>query len=503
MSRRRSGVLLHPTSLPGASGSGDIGEHARYFIDWLTTAGQSIWQVLPLGGVGDGHSPYMGDSAFAGNPALVDLGELRQRGWLDEADLEPDPAFERRRVVFDLVTPWRMRRLEKASQRCAEQQRHDAALAADLAVFRQKHGHWLEDYALFKAISERHPGSSWTEWPEPLAKRDTAALATTRAELAARIEHWCFVQWCFDRQWRELRQLANTRGVSLFGDVPIFVALHSADVWANPGLFQLDRQGRPQAVAGVPPDYFSPLGQRWGNPLYEWQAHAAQGYAWWIARLRRVLELVDEVRIDHFRGFAAYWRVPAEAVDARIGEWVPGPGLEFFDRLRHAIDPLPVIAEDLGIITPEVTALRRRCGFPGMTVLQFAWDGDPANVHLPHCHERDTVAYTGTHDNDTTQGWWQSLDGQVRHRVCAYFGAPPSSDGVGLLMRAALASVADTAILPMQDILGAPAGQRMNTPGAATGCWEWRFDWTDVGPGHARDLADACRRYGRLAGFGQ
>lgn len=497
-SRRRSGVLLHPTSLPGPYGSGDLGVHAGYFVDWLKSAGQSIWQMLPLGGVGEGHSPYMSDSAFAGNPALIDLEDLVQQGWLDAVDLQADPAFETRHVLFDVVIPWRLQRMERASQRFAEHSKENSVLAEEFAAFRKRHDHWLADYALFKAISERHAGMAWNEWPRALARREPAALAAARRELRARIDHWCFVQWCFDRQWQRLRKQANDQGISLFGDVPIFVALHSADVWSRPELFQLDEQGRPDAVAGVPPDYFSPTGQRWGNPLYAWASHAAQGYDWWIARMRRVLELVDEVRIDHFRGFAAYWRIPADATDATTGKWIPGPGSEFFATLSRALGRLPVVAEDLGIITPDVTALRRRCGLPGMTVLQFAWDGDPANAYLPHHHERDTVVYTGTHDNDTTHGWWQSLDDATRQRVCHYFGGA-TRDGPQWLMRAALASVADTAVLPMQDILGPPHGVRMNTPGAASGCWQWRFDWSDVGPQHAGELATWCRLYDRRA----
>ena len=514
IARRRCGVLLHPTSLPGAHGSGDLGEHARYFVDWLVSARQSLWQVLPLCGVGEGNSPYMGDSAFAGNPALIDLHALQQRGWLLPVELQPPPTFDTGRVVFDAVMPWRLQRLELAAQRFAAALHDDAALAAQFAAFRAAHADWLEDYALFKALCEQHPHMPWSAWPRPLAARDPQALAAARRALATRIQHWCFVQWCFDEQWQQLRRYAQGRGIRLVGDVPIFVSPHSVDVWAAPQLFELADDGSPAAVAGVPPDYFSPTGQRWGNPLYRWEEHRRRGFDWWIARLRRTLHLVDELRIDHFRGFAACWRVPADAPDAMRGEWVPGPGESLFAALRAALGPLPVIAEDLGTITPDVTALRRRCGFPGMTVLQFAWDGDAANPYLPHNHDRDTVVYTGTHDNDTTHGWWSTLDGAARRQVGDYFGlgaaaaGAAGSDGGGALdaaalpgaqalMRAACASVADTAVLPMQDILGPPAGRRMNTPGVATGCWEWRFDWASVGPQHAALLADWCRQYGR------
>jgi 4-alpha-glucanotransferase len=512
MTSRRSGVLLHPTSLPGPHGSGDLGEQARHFIDWLVSARQSLWQVLPLGGVGAGNSPYMGDSAFAGNPALIDLQELQRCGWLEAAELQTGAAFEIRRVVFETVTPWRLQRLELASRRFAAAVRDDAALAESFETFRCQQASWLEDYALFKALAEQYPGQSWNEWPRALATREPQALEAARRALADRIMHWCFVQWCFERQWQALRRYAHSRGIRIMGDVPIFVSPHSADVWAAPQLFQLDARGGLEAVAGVPPDYFSPTGQRWGNPLYRWEEHRRRGFDWWIARLRRVLELVDELRIDHFRGFAAYWRVPVDAVDATRGEWVDCPGEALFGALRAALGPLPVIAEDLGTITPDVLALRRSLGFPGMTVLQFAWDGDAMNPYLPHNHARDTVVYTGTHDNDTTHGWWRSLDESAQRRVGDYLGFDPGlgSDrhddafggepGARALVRAALASVADTAILPMQDILGPGAGGRMNTPGLATGCWEWRFDWADVGPVHAGALADWCRRYGRGSG---
>ncbi|MBU6379125.1 MAG: 4-alpha-glucanotransferase [Gammaproteobacteria bacterium] len=508
---RRCGVLLHPTSLPGPHGSGDLGEHARHFVDWLVSARQSLWQVLPLGGVGDGNSPYMSDSAFAGNPALIDLQDLQHRGWLEAADLQPATPFESRRVAYDVVTPWRLQRLELASQRCFAALRTDPQLAAQFADFRRREQQWLEDYALFKALCEQYPGEAWHAWPRPLAAREPRALSDARQALAARIAHWCFVQWCFDRQWQQLRGYAHSRGIRIVGDVPIFVSAHSVDVWVAPQLFQLDAAGGLEAVAGVPPDYFSPTGQRWGNPLYRWEEHQRRGYDWWIERLRRTLAMVDEVRIDHFRGFAAYWRVPAEAIDATRGEWVAAPGEALFAALRAALGPLPVIAEDLGIITPEVTALRRSLGFPGMTILQFAWDGDSANPYLPHNHARDSVVYTGTHDNDTSHGWWRGLDARARRQFRDYFElqpmpAPGQADGgadldedtaARALMRAACASVADTAVLPMQDILGPRVGRRMNTPGMASGCWEWRFDWTDVGPEPAAQLAEWCRRYGR------
>lgn len=497
---RRCGVLLHPTSLPGRHGSGDLGEHARHFVDWLVAAEQSVWQLLPLGGIGGGNSPYMGDSAFAGNPLLIDLHDLQQCGWLDAADLEPDPRFVGTRVVYDAVIPWRMQRLERASQRFFSAAHASRRLSEDFEAFRRQHEHWLADYALFKALAERYPDRQWNAWPRSLAAREPTALREARRTLCARIDHWCFLQWCFTRQWQSLRNHARAKTVSLIGDMPIFVGLHSADVWANPQLFQLDATGCPEAVAGVPPDYFSRTGQRWGNPLYRWEAHEREGYAWWIARLRHALTQVDEIRIDHFRGFAAYWRVPHEAPDAIRGQWIRGPGEALFKALERALGPLPLIAEDLGLMTPDVEVLRRALGLPGMKVLQFAWDGGASNPHLPHNHESATVVFTGTHDNDTTRSWWLGLDDTSRQRVRRYLGTPGGDHEI--ILRAAVASVADTAILPMQDILGLAEGARMNTPGLATGCWEWRFDWSQTTPANMSSLREWCRLYGRTRGAG-
>jgi len=492
---RRSGVLLHPSSLPGVHGSGDLGEQAHRFIDWLVEAEQSAWQLLPLGGLGAGNSPYMSDSAFAGNPLLIDLHELQQRGWLDAADLEPHPEFVRRRVAYEIVTPWRLQRLERASQRFFAMSQTDGRLAEDFAAFRVHQGSWLEDYALFKALAERYPGAEWNAWPEPLAQREPAALQEARRALSGRIDHWCFLQWCFARQWQALRNHARAKTIRLIGDVPIFVGLHSADVWANPHLFQLDASGHPEAVAGVPPDYFSRTGQRWGNPLYRWEMHDRDGYAWWTERLRHTLTQVDEIRVDHFRGFAAYWRVPHDAPDATRGQWIRGPGEALFRAAERTLGALPVIAEDLGLMTPDVPALRRALGFPGMKVLQFAFDDDATNGHLPHNHDALTVVYTGTHDNDTTRGWWLGLDAATQQRVRRYFGSPAGDHE--MLLRAAQASVADTTILPMQDILDLAEGARMNTPGLSAGCWEWRFDWSQTRPEVTERLAEWCRLYGR------
>lgn len=491
---RASGVLLHPSSLPGPHGSGDLGASAYHFVDWLVTAGQRLWQVLPLGGVGEGHSPYMSDSAFAGNPLLIDLHELHACGWLTHEDLVPDPRFEAQRIRFEHVIPWRQQRLARASQNFVL--RATPAEQQAFAQFCAQHASWLDDHALFQALASEQQGRPWCEWPEGLARRHPAALDAARLRLADGIRHHAFVQWCFFRQWQALRRYANEHGVQIIGDVPIFVAWQSADVWAHQTLFELDADGRPEAVAGVPPDYFSATGQRWGNPLYRWSAHAQQAYGWWIERIRSVLELVDILRIDHFRGFAAFWRIPVHEATALNGQWVLGPGAALFDALARALGPLPIIAEDLGTLTPDVVSLRRRFDLPGMRILQFAWNGDPDNAYLPHNHERDSVVYTGTHDNDTAVGWWASVDAGVRQQVKDYFGC----DGEQIhwtLVRAACSSVADTAIHPLQDILGLDTHHRMNTPGQAQGCWNWRFHWGQFGPEPAQRLAALCHLYGR------
>jgi 4-alpha-glucanotransferase len=493
--QRASGILLHPTSLPGPYGSGDFGESARHFVDWLVAAGQTLWQILPLGGIGPGNSPYMSTSAFAGNVLMVDLSELQQQGWLDAADLAPVTGLDAARVNFAAVVPYRMTRLARAERRFATGA--TPAQRADFEAFCQAQRSWLDDYALFMALCERHEGLDWCDWGPALARREPAALALARQTLADRIAFWRFGQWCFFRQWRALRAYANERGVHVVGDAPIFIAHQSAEVWAHQELFELDGLGRPTVVAGVPPDYFSATGQRWGNPLYRWSAHAEQGYAWWVERVRRTFELVDIVRIDHFRGFAAHWEIPASEPTAVHGKWVPGPGAALFQAVADALGPLAIIAEDLGLITPDVDALRKQFAFPGMRILQFAFAGDATDRFLPHNHERDTVVYAGTHDNDTVAGWWATTSEHERHFARGYL-ATDGHDMPWAMIRAACMSVADTAIHTMQDVLALPGECRMNFPGQGEGWWEWRLQWSQVHPWHAQRLAELCRLYGRL-----
>jgi 4-alpha-glucanotransferase len=491
---RASGVLLHPTSLPGPHGSGDLGPDARHFVDWLVSAGQKLWQILPLAGIGPGNSPYMSNSAFAGNALLIDLAELHREGWLEATELAPVAGLDAARLDYAAVYPFRMERLAKAAQRFAAS--GTPAQRADYQHFLGEQSAWLGDYALFMALCEAQGWRDWCEWEPGLARRDPQALDAARRQHEPRIAFWQFCQWRFFRQWAALKAYANGRGVKIVGDTPIFIAYLSAEVWTNQHLFELDAQGRPTVVAGVPPDFFSATGQRWGNPLYRWSEHARDGYAWWVDRVRRTFELVDVVRIDHFRGFAGYWEIPASEPTAVKGTWKPGPGAALFEAIAKALGPVPIIAEDLGVITPDVEALRKQFAFPGMRILQFAFGGDATDRFLPHNYEPDTVVYTGTHDNDTVAGWWAAAGERERDFVCRYFGTD-GRDMPWTMIRAACASVADTAIHPMQDVLALPGEFRMNFPGQESGWWEWRFQWAQVEPDHAGRLAELARLYGR------
>ena len=491
---RSSGVLLHPTSLPGPHGSGDFGAGAYHFVDWMVSAGQHLWQILPLGGIGPGNSPYMSSSAFAGNVLLIDLQELQHNGWLQAADLEPEAAFADQRIDYAAVVPWRMERLRRAARAFAAMA--DAGQQAEFSAFCDLHAGWLHDYALFMALCTSNGWRAWCDWAPPLASRDPAALHRASLAHAHEMLFWQFCQWCFFRQWRKLKAYANERGIRIVGDAPIFVAYQSADVWTRQELFELDARGQPTVVAGVPPDFFSATGQRWGNPLYRWEAHRAEAYAWWIERVRRTFELVDIVRIDHFRGFAGYWEIPASEATAMVGRWLPGPGAELFEAIESALGTLPIIAEDLGVITPEVDALRRRFDLPGMRILQFAFGGENTNTYLPHNYVPNTVVYGGTHDNNTALGWWQEASAAERAHVLDYLDTDASEIHWDLI-RAACASVADTAIHPLQDILGLGGEHRMNLPGKGAGYWEWRFTWKQVRPEHAQRLLHLSRLYRR------
>lgn len=491
LDRRCAGVLLHVTSLPGPHGIGDFGPDAWRFVDWLAATGQSIWQMLPTTPIGPGDSPYQSVSAFAGSPLMVALEPLTERGWLERPVL-PEGGFDGRRVRFDRVVPWRMQQLRAAH--AGFRARADAADRDAWRGWCAAEADWLDDYCLFMALERAHGGQPWWQWDAALARRKGPALQRARAEHADEIAFWQFVQWCFGVQCAALKAHARARGVSIMGDLPIFVAHHSADCWSRPDLYQLDASLQPTVVAGAPPDRLGPLGQRWGNPLYRWTRMADDGFAWWRARVKRALDLADVFRIDHFRGFAACWEIPAHRTTAEHGRWVSGPGQALFAAIARALGPLPIVAEDLGHITPDVRALRQACGFPGMKVLQFAFGGDAAHEYLPHHYERNVVVYTGTHDLETALGWWQHASARERAFAGTYL-ACGEHDVHWAMIRAACNSVAHTVIVPLQDVLGLPNAQRMNTPGTLGGDnWTWRFDWPQLGsePGRVLRLITAA-----------
>ncbi len=452
LDRRRAGVLLHLSALDEGDGRGALGQRARDFIDWLAGAGFSVWQILPVGPTGADGSPYWVRSDHAGNEALLDLSELPE------------------------------------------------ARGAEFEAFCDRSAHWLEDWALHEALRAAHGGLPWPHWPAPLRDREPTALAAARRAHAHAISRCIARQFAFDRQWQRLREHAGSRGVRLFGDLPIYVAPDSVETWAQRAQFQLDPAGAPRAVAGVPPDYFAADGQLWGNPLYDWDAMQRDGFMFWRRRVATALARFDLVRLDHFRGLESHWAVPAGAPTAREGRWLPTPGAALLDALARDLDAvgaeLPLVAEDLGVITPEVDALRRRFALPGMHVIQFGFDGNPRNPHLPHMHARRSVCYTGTHDNDTCAGWLQSLDGQTLHRVEAYFGARGAELGAAIL-RAALVSVSELAVLPAQDLLGLDSRARFNTPGTTVGNWSWRLPAGALGDAIARRFAGQNHDCGR------
>lgn len=469
---RSSGILLHPTSLPGPYGIGDIGAGAHRFVDWLEAHGQSIWQVLPLGPTSYGDSPYQTLSAFAGNTNLISLDRLVEDGLLQRGDLADAPPFPHEKVDFGWIIPYHNQKLSLAWHRFKSGD--FPSLRREYEQFTDAQQFWLSDFALFVALKRQHKLRPWVEWQSELRRRDRAAIKEASVKLAEQIDAERFRQWQFFRQWTALRAYAHDKGIRLFGDLPIFVAHDSADVWANQHEYYLDNAGNPTSVAGVPPDYFSPTGQRWGNPLYRWDAIHADGYNWWIQRIKSLLKLVDYIRIDHFRGFEAYWEIPAAEPTAVKGRWVEGPGAALFEAMQRALGELPIIAEDLGVITAGVEMLRDDFGLPGMKVLQFAWS-DPANPFLPHNHPVNCIVYTGTHDNNTTRGWWEDeVDERTRGFVKDYVGHD-AQDIVWTLARAGMRSSGRVFIMPLQDVLGLGADSRMNTPGVAAGNWTWRY----------------------------
>ncbi len=469
--QRCSGILLHPSSLPGPYGIGDLGPAAYRFIDYLAETGCKLWQVLPLGPTGYGDSPYQCFSAFAGNPYLVSPDLLIQDGLLTGDDLAGMPAFPENRVDFGLIFNWKPALLDKACARF--ESLPTGPLHDEFAAYRLSNASWLEDFTLFMAIKDANDGRAWTEWPSPLRTRQPAALAAARESFASAILRHEFRQFLFSRQWQALRNYAHGKGLQIIGDIPIFVAMDSSDAWSHPELFYLDEAGKPTVVAGVPPDYFSPTGQLWGNPLYRWDLHQSTGYQWWIERIRATLRTVDIVRIDHFRGFAGYWEIPGDAPTAERGRWVPGPGLELFTAIRGALGELPIIAEDLGEITPDVIELRDMLGLPGMKIYQFGFSG-PDNPFLPHHYPRNCIVYTGTHDNDTAWGWYHTAPAHEVDFARRYLNVD-GSDFAWDMIRSAWASVAVFALAPLQDLLNLGSEARMNFPGKMGGFWAWRM----------------------------
>ncbi len=505
-SERCSGILLHPTSLPGPHGVGDLGPQARRFVDFLARAGQRYWQMLPVGPLGAGASPYDSPSAFAGNPLLLSLEVLVDRGLLERSEVLDPRAFQSsRKARYAAAARYRERRLRMAFARF--QTRSNDTEQAELSRFLEQQAHWLPDYALFRAIKSARGGAPWSTWPPELKRREAQAMERTRRQLESETRYQEFLQFEFERQWSALRGYANERGVKLLGDVPMFVAHDGSDVWAHQAIFQLDEQGERRVVAGVPPDYFSQEGQRWGNPLYDWGVLRETGYAWWIDRFRTTLHRFDALRLDHFIGFHRYWEIPAHAQSAREGRFIGVPGEDFFEKVRSTLGQLPFIAEDLGLLTPEVEALRERFEMPGMRVLEFAFV-DHSRDYQPHRFSKQTVVYTGTHDNDTVMGWLTSHERarveqdaltlrDERMRALRYAGSNGNEPHWDMI-RVALMSVANTAIFPLQDLLGLGTESRMNVPGTASENWAFRVLDHELDPSVADRMAALCESYERI-----
>ncbi len=485
LDKRRAGILLHPTSLPKGETIGRLGPDAIHFIDFLADIGATVWQMLPLGPTLENRSPYQTLSVHAGNTELISLQRLYEQGWLTKAP------------VHEGHKDWRAYQHEQLeiARRCFHEHASEERKAA-FSEFTSRHYYWLEDYVLYRALKKHHAGTPWWEWEPDLRDCDPRALATAQEVLADELEQGRFEQFIFYDQWQRVREYAHERGIVLFGDMPIFVAHDSAEVWARRDLFDLDEQGHPNTVAGVPPDYFSETGQRWGNPQYAWDRMQADGFIWWKERLGSQLELFDLIRVDHFRGFEAYWSIAADEETAINGHWIKAPGEALFELLYERYGELPLVAEDLGVITPEVDALRNKFGLPGMKILQFAYEGGPTNPYLCHNHEKNSVVYTGTHDNNTTLGWYDEISPELRQHVLDYLGRPQDVMPWPMI-RATLASVADLAVIPMQDVLALGGDHRMNTPGTTEGNWKWRFKWEWLNDEVVERMRHLISMYGR------
>jgi len=491
--QRHSGVLLHPSSLPGKYGIGSLGAEAFRFIDWLSEAGQRVWQILPLGPTDWSHSPYQAYSAFAGNPHLIDLDLLVEKGYLLPESLPDPPEFPAAKIQYKTVLPWREKLLKSAYQRFIST---GGFHTPDYHQFWDKHWWWLESWSLFDACRQELPAADWSEWEESLQLREEPTLRSYYNKYKEQVHYNRFLQYIFFGQWFALKSYANGKGIFLFGDIPLYVSYNSSDVWSNQSLFLLDEKRKPTMVGGVPPDYFSETGQLWGNPLFDWEKMKQQGYEWWMARLHFNLHLFDLVRIDHFRGLESFWAIPAGEKTAINGSWMKANGDEMLQLLQRQIGTLPIVAEDLGLITPEVDQLRKKFNLPGMKVLQFAFSDEGDNTHLPHNYAKDFVAYTGTHDNDTTNGWIQKLKKAERLKIQNYLSTEKLD--AWHLIRKAEESVAQLAILPMQDILGLSTAARMNKPGTIKNNWIWRMDANLPDKTQTAKLRHLTEIYGRL-----
>jgi 4-alpha-glucanotransferase len=492
---RSGGILLHPSSLPGPYGIGDLGPQAYRLVDWLASIGCKLWQVLPLGPTGYGDSPYQCFSAFAGNPYLISFDSLLEDGLLSTDDISDLPTFNSSKVEFGQLIPWKLGVLQKAFARLSAA---PESLGREFEQFRTENASWLDDYALFMSLKEANGGGAWNDWDESLRKRERSALEKARSDHQDDILRHSFYQFLFFRQWHKLRAYANERKISIIGDIPIFIAYDSADAWSNPELFFLDEKSLPTVVAGVPPDYFSATGQLWGNPLYRWEIHRGTGYAWWLERFRSVLNFVDVIRLDHFRGFAGYYEIPYGAPTAETGQWMTGPGKDFFSTVARELSgsgngTLPIIAEDLGVITPDVVELRDGFHLPGMKILQFGFSGAD-NPFLPHNYSANCVAYTGTHDNDTAIGWFESAPLEERQFALRYLNSD-GNDFAWDMIRSVWSSVAVYAIAPIQDLLSLGTEARMNFPSRLGGNWEWRMEEKDLDDALAERLHEFNELY--------
>jgi 4-alpha-glucanotransferase len=490
--QRSSGILLHPTSLPGNYGIGSLGQHAFGFVNYLEKAGQKLWQVLPMGHTGYGDSPYQCFSIFAGNPILIDLDLLKEQGLLTDGDLKSPIPFPTDKVDYGAVINFKRKALKAAYDRFMQSEDDHQ----EYEQFKTENAHWLTDYALFIAIKESYGGNPWWDWKEDIKMHDEKAIKNFSADHQNEIGFHQFVQYLFNKQWQQVKQYANDKGISIIGDIPLYVAHDSADVWSNSKVFQFDDERNPLSVAGVPPDYFSATGQLWGNPLYDWDFMKKNGFKWWIERIKATTDLYDIVRIDHFRGFEAYWAVPFGDETAMNGKWVTAPGQALFETVKKELGTLPIIAEDLGIITPEVEELRDNFEFPGMKILQFAFHSDDGSGYLPHNYTRNFIVYTGTHDNDTLRGWFNTLEDWVKQRVLDYVDAT-EENVIDKMIRLAWSSTAKMAVIPLQDLMDLGSEGRMNTPGTPANNWQWRFRQEQLSDEKAEWLNHLTKIYNR------